>query len=91
MQVGDDEFGFMLSNILKDNGVDDSGVRYDTGAQTALAFVTLKADGEREFMFLRNPSADMLLKESELDVDLIKKVQLTEYTFPLLQFFSNLS
>ena len=27
-------------------------------------FVTLRSDGEREFMFYRNPSADMLLQES---------------------------
>lgn len=75
VQVGDDEFGHMLSNILKDNGVDNSGVRYDHNARTALAFVTLKAaDGEREFMFYRNPSADMLLTQSELDIDLIRRV-----------------
>ena len=79
----------MLSSILKDNGVDNSGVRYDEGARTALAFVTLRADGEREFMFFRNPSADMLLRESELDVDLIKQVQTNrkkKFTFPLASF-----
>jgi fructokinase len=27
-------------------------------ARTALAFVSLRADGEREFMFYRHPSAD---------------------------------
>lgn len=74
MQVGKDEFGYMLADILKKNKVNNSGIRFDPGARTALAFVTLRADGEREFMFYRNPSADMLLKESELDIDLIKKV-----------------
>jgi len=73
-QVGEDEFGYMLADILKQNNVNNSGVRFDPGARTALAFVTLRADGEREFMFFRNPGADMLLQESELDVDLIKKV-----------------
>lgn len=72
-KVGKDEFGFMLAEILKKNNVDSSGIRFDPSARTALAFVTLRADGEREFMFFRNPSADMLLRESELDVDLIKK------------------
>nr|DAD35687.1 TPA_asm: hypothetical protein HUJ06_006327 [Nelumbo nucifera] len=47
---------------------------FDPHARTALAFVTLRSDGEREFMFYRNPSADMLLKESELDFEIIKKV-----------------
>ncbi|KAH0465640.1 hypothetical protein IEQ34_005743 [Dendrobium chrysotoxum] len=78
-KVGDDEFGHMLSKILKSNNVDNSGVRFDTGARTALAFVTLRADGEREFMFYRNPSADMLLKESELDLNLIKKGSIFHY------------
>lgn len=78
-KVGQDEFGHMLSNSLKSNNVDNSGVRFDAGARTALAFVTLRADGEREFMFYRNPSADMLLKESELDVDLIRKGSIFHY------------
>lgn len=73
-QVGDDEFGYMLANILKENNVNNSGVRFDTTARTALAFVTLRADGEREFLFFRHPSADMLIHESELDTNLIKQV-----------------
>jgi len=73
-KLGDDEFGRMLAAILRDNGVDDGGVVFDAGARTALAFVTLRADGEREFMFYRNPSADMLLTADELNVELIKRV-----------------
>lgn len=69
----------MLVNILKKNGVNSEGVCFDTNARTALAFVTLKKDGEREFMFYRNPSADMLLKESELNKDLIKKAKIFHY------------
>ena len=78
-KVGDDEFGHMLADILKQNNVDNSGMRFDSQARTALAFVTLRADGEREFMFFRNPSADMLLREAELDVDLIKKASIFHY------------
>ncbi|KAI4320045.1 hypothetical protein MLD38_033567 [Melastoma candidum] len=44
-KVGDDEFGLMLSNMLKENKVDNSGLRFDHGARTALAFVTNRADG----------------------------------------------
>ncbi|CAN6569341.1 unnamed protein product [Malus baccata var. baccata] len=78
-KVGDDEFGYMLSDILKQNNVDNSGVRFDPNARTALAFVTLRADGEREFLFFRHPSADMLLRESELDINLIKKAKIFHY------------
>ncbi|KAL6495439.1 hypothetical protein OROGR_030002 [Orobanche gracilis] len=78
-KVGDDEFGRMLADILKENKVENSGMRFDAKARTALAFVTLRADGEREFMFFRNPSADMLLTEVELDKDLIHKARIFHY------------
>lgn len=73
-KLGDDEFGHMLAGILKQNGVSVEGIKFDQGARTALAFVTLRADGEREFMFYRNPSADMLLTPDELNLDLIRSV-----------------
>lgn len=78
-KVGKDEFGFMLADILKQNKVDNSGMRFDPKARTALAFVTLRHDGEREFLFFRHPSADILLHESELDKDLLKKARIFHY------------
>lgn len=78
-KVGDDEFGYMLADILKENKVNSDGMRFDPGARTALAFVTLRKDGEREFMFYRNPSADMLLQEAELDIDMIQKAKIFHY------------
>lgn len=78
-KVGEDEFGYMLADILKENNVNTEGMCFDPGARTALAFVTLRSDGEREFMFYRNPSADMLLEESELDLDLIRKAKIFHY------------
>lgn len=73
-KLGDDEFGHMLAGILRKNGVEDQGINFDKGARTALAFVTLRSDGEREFMFYRNPSADMLLQPDELNLELIRSV-----------------
>lgn len=78
-KVGEDEFGRMLVDMLKKNGVKSDGVCFDKRARTALAFVTLKKDGQREFMFYRNPSADMLLKESEINVGLIKQAMIFHY------------
>lgn len=75
-KLGDDEFGLMLAGILKENGVSTEGVCFDKVARTALAFVTLRADGEREFMFYRNPSADMLLTPPELNLPLIRSVSI---------------
>ncbi|XP_073148655.1 fructokinase-2-like [Henckelia pumila] len=78
-KLGDDEFGHMLAGILKENGVSGDGVNFDKGARTALAFVTLRSDGEREFMFYRNPSADMLLTPDELNLDLIRSAKVFHY------------
>lgn len=66
----------MLSDILKQNGVDNSGLLFDEHARTALAFHSLKNsdDGKPEFMFYRNPSADILFRSEEIDKSLIKKV-----------------
>ena len=78
-KVGEDEFGHMLAELLRTNQVDTSGVRFDPGARTALAFVTLREDGEREFMFYRNPSADMLLTPEELDIPLAASSAVVHY------------
>ncbi|KAH8951903.1 hypothetical protein BDL97_09G055400 [Sphagnum fallax] len=78
-KVGDDEFGYMLVDVLKDNHVETKGVRFDPTARTALAFVTLQENGEREFMFYRNPSADMLYSIADIDVDLIQKAKIIHY------------
>ncbi|XP_057951246.1 probable fructokinase-7 [Malania oleifera] len=78
-KVGNDEFGYMLADILKQNNVNSAGLRFDPNARTALAFVTLRADGEREFLFFRHPSADMLLQESELDVNLLRQARIFHY------------
>ncbi|KAF3557620.1 hypothetical protein F2Q69_00014662 [Brassica cretica] len=40
-RLGDDELGHMLAGILRKNGVADQGINFDTGARTALAFMTL--------------------------------------------------
>ncbi|CAN6812550.1 hypothetical protein YC2023_035292 [Brassica napus] len=82
VKLGDDEFGHMLAGILRKNGVADQGINFDTGARTALAFVTLKADGDREFMFYRNHSADMLLRPDELNLDLIRSVRKSPLSIP---------
>jgi fructokinase len=66
-QVGDDEFGHFLAGTLQKNGVDVTAVQFSTQARTALAFVSLLADGERDFMFYRHPSADMLWQAEQVD------------------------
>lgn len=66
-QVGEDEFGHFLADTLSQAGVDVAGLRFSAAARTALAFVSLRSDGERSFMFYRHPSADMLWRPEDVD------------------------
>jgi fructokinase len=66
-KVGEDPFGHFLADVLRHEGVDVTPLRFDSRARTALAFVSLRADGEREFLFYRHPSADMLFTAADLD------------------------
>lgn len=65
-QLGQDAFGDYIVDTLRDAGVDTSCICRTEQANTALAFVSLKADGNRDFSFYRKPSADMLLNQSQL-------------------------
>lgn len=62
-----DMFGdFLLSQFLR-HGVDVAAVRRTDDAPTALAFVSLDADGERSFSFYRPPAADLLFRAEDFD------------------------
>jgi fructokinase len=65
--VGSDPFGTFLAETLREAGVDTLPLRFTAAARTALAFVSLRADGEREFLFYRHPSADMLFTPADVD------------------------
>jgi fructokinase len=70
-KVGDDPFGRWLADVLANDGVDVGQLRFDAAARTALAFVSLTAEGERDFMFYRHPSADQLHRPDEIDLDAV--------------------
>jgi fructokinase len=78
-KVGDDAFGHFLAQTLEQAGVDISALCYAGEARTALAFVSLMADGERDFMFYRHPSADMLYRPEELKVGYIQSAKIFHY------------
>lgn len=65
-QLGDDPFGKKILHELDFYGIDTSAVSFTDEANTALAFVSLKKDGNRTFSFYRKPSADMLLKSEQI-------------------------
>lgn len=65
-QLGEDAFGDYIVEVLVQAGVDVSCISRTKKANTAMAFVSLKADGNREFSFYRSPSADMLLEAAQI-------------------------
>ncbi len=68
-KVGQDAFGDFLLERLAEAGVKTDKIRRTKRANTGLAFVSLRDDGERDFSFYRNPSADLLLEPSEVNAD----------------------
>jgi fructokinase len=72
-KIGIDAFGEFILSSLQEIGVDTSYISRTEQAKTMLAFVSLQKDGERDFMFYRNPSADMLLHEDEIKKEWFQK------------------
>jgi len=60
--LAQDRFGDFLLDNLQQAGVDTADVARTDAANTALAFVTLDARGERSFSFYRPPAADLLFR-----------------------------
>ena len=70
-KVGADPFGYYLRDTFVNAGINVQGMRFDPDYRTGLAFVSLQTNGERDFCFFRNPSADMLYCSAEVEGDLI--------------------
>lgn len=71
-KVGQDIFGNRLKEILAETGIDISNLVMDEEIRTTLAFVETFPDGDRDFSFYRNPGADMMLREKEVQEDILK-------------------
>lgn len=75
-KVGEDALGHVLYNAVKEVGVDPSGIKFDKNYPTTLAFVHTGEGGERSFSFYRNPGADIMLTEEDLDYSMIKSTKI---------------
>ena len=78
-KVGDDSFGHLLIDTMKQVGVDTKGMIVDPNVFTTLAFVTLDENGDRSFSFARKPGADTQLRFEELDLSLIDEAKVFHY------------
>jgi fructokinase len=74
-KVGDDLFGHFLAGVLVREGVETRGMRYDRQARTTMAIIAMPDENTAEFVFYRNPGADMLLQAAELDRDLLSRTR----------------
>lgn len=74
-KVGQDLFGDWLIKVLDQEGVDTSGMVLDDQARTSLTFIGMPDEHHAEFVFYRNPGADMRLSQEDLNLDLLMKTR----------------
>ncbi len=65
--TGQDGFGDLIVNRLRDDGVDVSGITRTDELPTGTAFVTYQGDGSREFIFNIGNSAAALIDADSVD------------------------
>lgn len=78
-KVGKDIFGNRLRTVLEEVGIDTSNLITDDETRTTLAFVKTFPGGDRDFSFYRNPGADMMLTEDEVDEVLLKNTAIFHF------------
>ena len=78
-KVGCDIFGNRLKTTLEEVGIDTSNLVMDEEVRTTLAFVETFPDGDRDFSFYRNPGADMMLREDEVNIELLNNTKLFHF------------
>ncbi len=74
-KVGDEAFGHFLAGVLAGEGVETRGMRFDPAARTTMAFIAMPDENTAEFVFYRNPGADMMLRPDELDLALLQETK----------------
>lgn len=78
-KVGDDLFGRLLKGVLEDAGISTQALLMDRDIPTTLAFVKTALNGDRDFSFYRKPGADMMLRQEELPLELLKKTRIFHF------------
>jgi sugar/nucleoside kinase (ribokinase family) len=74
--VGDDAFGQVILNRLKQDGVDTSLIKTVKGVPTGTAFVSYNDDGSRDFVFNITHSAAALFDGGDATIDALKAFKL---------------
>lgn len=71
-QLGNDPFGDKIVEELAAAGINVDYVSRTDQANTSLAFVALKENGDREFSFYRKPGADMLYHQKQVPAEVFQ-------------------
>lgn len=74
-KVGDDAFGAFLIEVMRAQGVETRGMCIDPQARTPLAFIAMPDANTSEYVFYRNPGADMLIRPADLDASLFSSAR----------------
>ena len=78
-KVGADIFGVKLKKTLEELSIDTTNLLVDNEVRTTLAFVQTLEGGDRDFSFYRNPGADMMLREDELNEALLEDTKIFHF------------
>ena len=78
-KIGNDIFGRILTDVVKEVGISTEGLVVDSYYNTTLAIVKTYENGERDFSFYRHPGADMMLKADEVNLELIRSAKIFHF------------
>ena len=78
-KVGKDFFGEQLKAAITEVGINADSLYMDEEIHTTLALVHTYPGGDRDFSFYRNPGADMMLRQDELDESLLKDTRIFHF------------
>lgn len=78
-KVGEDPFGDLLLETLEQSLVDTTHLKLCASARTTLAWVAKPNPLTSEFLFYRNPGADMLLEIADLDPAYLQQAKIFHF------------
>lgn len=78
-KVGNDAFGRLLVDTVRQNGVGSDGMIVTDDANTTLAVVSLAESGERDFAFYRKGFADTQLREDEISDEQLQSTRFLHF------------
>jgi fructokinase len=78
-KVGNDYFGNFLRDTVSSVGIGTTNLILDSEHSTTLAFVNRLPNGDRDFAFYRDNTADVTLTKDDVDVKLLKSTRVFHF------------